>query len=353
MSVTSDGGRNWTTIDPTLTAAQFWTPLVVNPSDANDFLVGGRTIKERTLGYSSTNGWTQVFDLGTAPSGANRQASALDIVGPVGKSVAYAGFCGYCDVVTQGVPFDSGVATNAGGTWHIAAAAGLPKRYITSIRVDPGERPHRVRDPRRLRSPPGCRRVRKARTRRRSARATSSSRPTAARRSSTSRPACRTSPRTGSLVRNGQRVVATDIGVFISSNTSGGSYSVLGKNLPAAPVMKLRLQPGDPDNMIAVTFGRGVYAYRFESGRFHGRPCAVTDRGRRHDRRPCGRRGERRPVRRGRDLRVRRPVGLRQRVATRGRLVRRPGRRRPVPPAAAARRNLDRRGECDVEQPLR
>ena len=70
-------------------------------------------------------------------------------------------------------------------------------------------------------------------------------------------------PANWSLVRNGQLIVATDIGVFISSNTSGGSYSVLGKNLPAAPVLKLRLQPGDADNMIAVTFGRGVYAYRF------------------------------------------------------------------------------------------
>ena len=51
---------------------------------------------------------------------------------------------------------------------------------------------------------------------------------------------------------------ATDIGVFISADTAGGSYSVLGADLPAAPVFKLRLQPGDPDNLIAVTFGRGV-----------------------------------------------------------------------------------------------
>jgi hypothetical protein len=262
VSVTSDGGRNWTQVNPALTAAQFWTPLVVNPSDAKNFLIGGRTIKERTLGYSSTAGWTQLYDLGTAPSGANRQASALDINGADGKKTMYVGFCGYCDVVTQGVPFDNGVATNAGGTWHMAAAAGLPKRYITSIRIDPanvravyvtlggygrkwvppgaeGEDTSQVGEGHVFKSIDGGE----------SFVDISGNLPDV--------------PANWTLVRNGQLIVATDIGVFSSGDTSGGTYSVLGKNLPASPVLKLRLQPGDPDNLIAVTFGRGVYSFRF------------------------------------------------------------------------------------------
>src|SRR6266545_8396744 len=35
------------------------------------------------------------------------------------------------------------------------------------------------------------------------------------------------------------------------------------RDVSSSPVLKIRLQPGDPDNLIAVTYGRGVYAYRF------------------------------------------------------------------------------------------
>ena len=47
------------------------------------------------------------------------------------------------------------------------------------------------------------------------------------------------------LVRNGQLVVATDLGVFISAGTSGGTYEPLGTGLPAVPVFSLELKPGD------------------------------------------------------------------------------------------------------------
>ena len=130
-AITTDGGRNWTVINPSLTAPLFWTPLMVDPSDANHFVVGGREIKERRNAWSTGSTWTTLFDLGTATSGAARQASAIDARG----TTVYAGFCGYCDVVTQNVPFTRGIATNVGGTWHFAAANGLPVRYITSIRI--------------------------------------------------------------------------------------------------------------------------------------------------------------------------------------------------------------------------
>src|SRR3954471_18883570 len=63
-------------------------------------------------------------------------------------SAAYVGFCGFCDTITQGTPFANGLATNVGAGpgeavdpsgWHIATAAGLPSRYITSVQMDPSD----------------------------------------------------------------------------------------------------------------------------------------------------------------------------------------------------------------------
>lgn len=257
-AITTDGGRNWTIINPSLTAPLFWTPLVIDPDDANHFVIGGREIKERRNAWASNATWTTSFNLGTAPSGANRQASAIDVRG----NTIYAGFCGYCDVVTQNVPFTRGIATNVGGTWHFAAANGLPVRYITSIRIDPadplivyvtlggygrrwvppgmvGEDTSLVGEGHVFQSIDGGE----------SFRDISGNLPDV--------------PANWTVVRNGQLIVATDIGVFISSDTSGGSYSVLGGGLPHSPVFKLRLQPGDDNHLIAVTYGRSAWSYRF------------------------------------------------------------------------------------------
>ena len=88
VSMTTDGGRNWTNIDPddgavTRNSANwlFWTPLAVDSDDPNRFLAGGRLIRERLDGYNADSSWTTLFDLGTAASGATRVASALDVHG--------------------------------------------------------------------------------------------------------------------------------------------------------------------------------------------------------------------------------------------------------------------------------
>jgi hypothetical protein len=80
-------------------------------------------------------------------------------------------------------------------------------------------------------------------------------------------------PADWSVVHNGHLVVGTDIGVFESCDTAGGAYSVLGSGLPAAPISTLRFKPGDDDLLVAATYGRGVYTYRF--GDDQGR-CPVT-----------------------------------------------------------------------------
>ena len=76
-------------------------------------------------------------------------------------------------------------------------------------------------------------------------------------------------PVSWSALHNGHVVVGTDLGVFESCDNAGGAYSVLGGGLPAAPVSTLRFKPGDPDLLVAATYGRGIYTYRFgeDSGR--------------------------------------------------------------------------------------
>src|SRR5206468_2837218 len=61
---------------------------------------------------------------------------------------AYVAYCGTCDALNAR-PFDNGIATDVGGSapgnaltsdgWHKATAAGLPKRFITSIASDPAD----------------------------------------------------------------------------------------------------------------------------------------------------------------------------------------------------------------------
>jgi hypothetical protein len=65
------------------------------------------------------------------------------------------------------------------------------------------------------------------------------------------------------LVRNGQLIVGTAIGVFASRGTNGGTYSPLGDNLPSVAVYQISLKPGDPNTLVAATYGRGVYTYKF------------------------------------------------------------------------------------------
>jgi hypothetical protein len=62
------------------------------------------------------------------------------------------------------------------------------------------------------------------------------------------------------LARSGRLIVGTDVGVFISTDLTGGAYSRLG-DLPAVPVVTLREDPANPNRIVAATFGRGIYQY--------------------------------------------------------------------------------------------
>ena len=191
------------------------------------------------------------------------------------RAASYVGYCGYCDALNTR-PFANGVATNVqadgsygapGSTdgWHIAAANGLPARLITSIQIDPS-------DPRTVYAtlggysrrwlPPGVLgedadlgggNVYKSTDAGETFRDISGNLPDI--------------PADWTLVRNGQLIVATNLGVFVSSDTNGGGYEQLGKDLPTAPVLGLELKPkadaSEKDTLVAATQGRGVYRYEF------------------------------------------------------------------------------------------
>jgi hypothetical protein len=188
-------------------------------------------------------------------------------------SATYVGFCGFCDTITQGTPFANGIATNVAGDkpgktgasdgWHIAPARGLPERLITSVRMDPTD----VRTVyvtlggynRRWVAPGAVSEDFSAAGRGHVFKSTDAGQtfvdisgdlPDA--------------PANWTELRDGQLIVATDIGVFASCDANGGSYSRLGRGLPAAPAMALQFRPGDPDELFVATFGRSVWTYRFQ-----------------------------------------------------------------------------------------
>ena len=61
----------------------------------------------------------------------------------------------------------------------------------------------------------------------------------------------------------GLLVVGTDVGVFVSSSLTGGTYKLLG-DLPVMPVVHLGIDPANTNRIIAATYGRGAYAFTWK-----------------------------------------------------------------------------------------
>lgn len=309
VSGTNDGGNTWflTDSDPTGTTAcstsgaLFATPIEQDPTMPGHVVIGCNQVQEATKAYTNTcldptcdtyqnNPFVTVFDLGTAPAGkATNIPSALGVRG----ASIYVGYCGYCDVVTGGLPFHSGIATNVGGSqppqmgtgngWHLAAGncancgtpdGKLPQRYITSIQMDPSD-PSTVYVTMggygRRWIPPGALgddvsevgtgHVFKSTDHGENFTDISGNLPDA--------------PANWTLVHDGQLVVATDVGMFISDPstqvtgavtslaTTGPVYGILGTGLPVTPAFTVRQSPADPNTLLVSTFGRGDYTYTF------------------------------------------------------------------------------------------
>ncbi|MBJ7610533.1 MAG: hypothetical protein JF887_14060 [Candidatus Dormibacteraeota bacterium] len=275
-NLSNDGGSTWTALTLNScggpTSALFSTPIEQDPTKAGHVVIGCTQLQESTDAYGTAT-FTTAFDLNSQPgrpSTINNVPSALGVMG----SHIYAGFCGYCDVVTGGLPFRSGIATNVGGSWHFAsanctgcgAAGKLPQRYINSVQMDPSDSTGNtvyvtMGGYGRRWIPPGALgddtslvgngHVFKSTDGGANFTDISGNLPD--------------TPANWTLIHNGQLVVATDLGVFESADSNGGQFGVLGSGLPTTPVFTLRLSPNPttPDLMIAATFGRGVYKYTF------------------------------------------------------------------------------------------
>jgi len=294
VSVTVDGGQNWRSINPSLTSPLFSTPFVMDPASANHLVIGGREVKETTKGSNTDNtndptassDWLTVFDLGThqhpgdataikSKADPNNSLSAVDVRG----NNSYVGFCGYCDIVTGGLPFGSGIATNVSGAkpaktgtsdgWHIAKGAGLPQRIVNSVTIDPS-------DPKtvyvtlggygRRWIPPGSLgdntskigsgHVFVSRDAGASFTDISGDLPDVAADSA--------------VLHDGDLVVGTDLGVFgvrdasrlgrVGRGAPQGAlhYAAVGTGLPKVPVFTLRISPRNHNEVVAATMGRGV-----------------------------------------------------------------------------------------------
>jgi hypothetical protein len=298
ISVTTDGGTSWKSLDPGLTAPKFSNPFTMDPTDAKHLITGGRQVVETLSGADTTSGqtaadqatgstttWRTVYNLGTRshPGDASATSSATDpdnstSAVDVQGAAAYVGFCGQCDTLNKlgptPNPFKNGLATNVGGSaapekgstkgWHIAAAQGLPNRYITSIAIDPRNAKNvflTLGGYTRRWLPPGA--VGDANAEIGTGHVFRSTDGGATFTDVTGN--LPDSPATWAELRGDQLLVATDVGAFASQ--TGGAYTTPKfaplKNIPATAVSSIALKPGDPNTAVLAIFGRGVWTYSF------------------------------------------------------------------------------------------
>jgi hypothetical protein len=297
--VTTDGGHTWRDASPgAITNPPFYTQLAMDPLNPDHLVTGGREIFDSTAGprtAQSSNGitvdsstdWQQVFDLGTrlhpgdsnasggGASDAQNQVSAVAVRG----AAEYAAYCGDCDPIKDHAVFGSGIATNVGGAgapksgspsgWHIAKASGLPHRIITSVAIDPANVRHILvtlgSSTLRPYVPPGALGndgvAQSAGAVYESFDAGGSFRNVSG-----------NLPNIGGAwvgLHRRQLIVANTVGVFAStSNVSPRRfvrlrYGALGRGLPNVSVFSFTFSPANPDLLVAATFGRGVWKYRF------------------------------------------------------------------------------------------
>lgn len=279
MRVTTDGGKTYTTIPPPVTNPMFSNPFTMDPTDADHLITAGPEVVERTEG--PVGDWVEVFN-----TGEGTQMTAVELY----SANAYVGFCSTCDIANQvEAAFQSGLATNVGGDeppakgspagWHIAAAKGLPDRYITGIAVDPvnpktvyvtlsgyanrqwwpvgsfnDENPNI-----------GEGHVFKSTDAGETFRNISGNLPDV--------------PARSIEINRGQLVVGTDVGMFVSNNADGQRWAAP-EGLPSVPVVSVKNVPGSQDRLVLATYGRGIYEYRFSAraGSSTGAPAPTTVR---------------------------------------------------------------------------
>lgn len=266
-------GANSAGISPQTITPWGLTPMAQDPADHTHLIIGGRDVQELTalgdpnprnqlLGSGQgTDSWATVYDAGASPArGTDWQASAFQLSG----ALAYVGTCGACrasygDTST----IHSTVLTDvkAGCTpkyadkacWHTAAGHGLPKRRIAAVAFDPAH-PSTVYvglqdvsfvgyDPKIV----GTQRIMVSKDGGEHFTDVSGNLPL--------------TNVNQVLLRDGQLIAATDVGVF-TAKAGSKAWSRLGSGLPATTVKDIRLNETGK-KMVAAVFGRGAWVYTF------------------------------------------------------------------------------------------
>jgi hypothetical protein len=147
MALSTDAGKNYREISPSCgaftytpkpcdPAPQFIAPFTADVRNPTHWVAGGEFIWNDHAGWNThcsatACDWKIVHD-----THASTTALAVN-----GKTI-YAGWCALPCEPHQGVPFQSGIDTNAGGTWHTVHAPNLPNRFITGLAVDRNDPNH-------------------------------------------------------------------------------------------------------------------------------------------------------------------------------------------------------------------
>jgi hypothetical protein len=241
--------------------------MLMDPKNAKHLLLAGREIAETKAGPDTVD-WKILYDLGTHAHPGSKSAVETDddsantaSAAAINGSNMYVGFCGSCDPVKLSRVFATGFATNVGGKWHITAANGLPNRIITSVAADPedpntvyvtlGSGSNRYFAPlgslEEDTSDIGTGHVFKSTDAGESFVDISGDLPDV--------------QATWALLRGQQLIVGTAIGTYASAANEGGHYALLGDGIPPVAVYQLSFKPGDPNTIVAATYGRGVWTY--------------------------------------------------------------------------------------------
>ena len=238
------------TPDPCDPQPRFIAPFTADPSAPNKHWVsGGRYVWETHEGWKTHCGnhscdWTISHDTGAAS-----QITALGVNG----DTIYAGYCGNGCNPPEDV-FYAGIDTNYGGTWHTVAGPDvanggdpLPQRYVFNLVVDPSDDGHVFAIysgySRRWIPGGGVGHVFESTDGGAHWTDISGNLPDA--------------PADDLVMTGSHLVLATDVGVFITSASSPGTWRRFGSGLPNAIPNDLTVTPGGA--IVAVTHGRGMY----------------------------------------------------------------------------------------------
>ena len=262
----TDGGAKWQFIVPSDPDPRFIAPIAMDRTNSSHLLAGGAIVWNSEAGIAGTTTWQSIFDVRTA-IGANTaaQVTALDGVTIGGVQYVAAAWCGPCNAsFSSNGGFHSGIvflqSGDGGTTWKATsqvctggspacAAAGLPKRYISGVRIDVANPSHAYLtlsgySRKWMIGPddPGVGHVFETGDGGATWANISGGLPDV--------------PMDDVVFENGHLVVATDFGVYTSAD-DGATWFRYGTGLPNVVVDQLTQDPNG--NLVAATHGRGIW----------------------------------------------------------------------------------------------